>query len=81
MGMPRDYRELDRLRRGMEIIYRGIRTRCVYVHRLNGAGVGMGEYPAYIIAYFENGLVLRADEWNPGVQVIEKPFHEAKPEF
>jgi hypothetical protein len=70
MGMPRNCAELNNLQRGVEIIYRGIRTRCVYVHRSKS-----------VVACFENGLVLEADEWSSGVRMKEKAFNEAKPEF
>lgn len=73
MGMPKNYRELDNLRRGMEIIYRGIRTRCVYIDLRRQDGI--------IVACFENGLVLTCVDESGDVLVYEKPFHEAKPEF
>ena len=81
MDMPKHYSELRKLRRGHELIYRGIRTRCVYCFGSEAGGVGMGEYPARFWAVFENGLVLEADEWTHKVHVKEQPFREVSPDF
>ncbi len=81
MDVLKHYGELCNLRRGHELIYRGVHTRCVYSFGSEAGGVGMGEYPARFWAVFENSLVLEVDEWTHKVNVKEQPFREVSPDF
>lgn len=81
MDVPKTYRELRGVSRGSELIYKGVRTRCIYAFSSKGGGVGMGEYPAEFTAIFENGLVLQADEWTHKVHEKYPSFKEVAPDF
>ncbi len=77
MGMPRDYFELCQLRRGHEVIYKGVRTRVVLVVTTRGGGVGMGEYPGSTTIACQNGLVIYHDEWSTKkLTIVDKPFSD-----
>ena len=66
------------LKRGAEVLWRGLRTRVVHVCAFARGGVGMGEYPASWTIILQNGVVLSCDEWSlDKLNVLHESFdHE-----